>query len=108
MKIALVTGASAGMGREFVRQIAGSAEYEQIWVTARRADRLEALKSELGDKIVPIPLDLCDKTSFDTLAEKLKSASATVALLVTAAGLGKYGSFPILSEENAELMVSHQ
>jgi short-subunit dehydrogenase len=106
MKIALVTGASAGMGREFVRQIADCAEYEQIWVTARRADRLEALKSELGNKIVPIPLDLCDKAAFDTLAEKLKGASATVALLVTAAGLGKYGSFPILSEENAELMVN--
>ena len=73
MKIALVTGASAGMGREFVRQIADCAEYEQIWVTARRADRLEALKSELGDKIVPIPLDLCDKASFETLAEKLKA-----------------------------------
>jgi short-subunit dehydrogenase len=106
MKIALITGASAGMGREFVRQIADSSEYEEIWVTARRADRLEALKSELGDKIVPVPLDLCDEASFITLSEKLKAASATVALLVTAAGLGKYGSFPILSEENAELMVN--
>ncbi|MBO5778233.1 MAG: SDR family NAD(P)-dependent oxidoreductase [Clostridia bacterium] len=106
MKIALITGASAGMGREFVRQIASEAEYEEIWVTARRADRLEALKTELGDKIVPIPLDLCDDSSFETLSQKLKEKSATISLLITAAGLGKYGSFPKLSEENAELMVN--
>ncbi len=106
MKIALITGASAGMGREFVRQIVSEAEYEEIWVTARRADRLEALKTELGDKIVPIPLDLCDESSFETLSQKLKKQSATISLLITAAGLGKYGSFPKLSEANAELMVN--
>lgn len=106
MKIALVTGASAGMGREFVRQIAGDSRYDQIWITARRAERLEEVKQELGEKIVPIPLDLCDPTAFDILSHRLKTASATVSLLVTAAGLGKYGSFPVLSEENAELMVN--
>lgn len=106
MRIALVTGASAGMGREFVRKIATDTQYDEIWVTARRADRLEALRTELGDKIVPIPLDLCDPASFATLSAKLKEASATVGLLITAAGLGKYGSFEKLSEDNAELMVN--
>lgn len=108
MKIALITGASAGMGREFVYQIARSEsrKYDQIWVTARRADRLEALKEELGDRIVPIPLDLCDPASFQTLSAKLKDAGATIGMLITAAGLGKYGSFEKLSEDNAELMVN--
>ena len=45
MKIALVTGASSGLGREFVRQIAEQGKVEEIWAIARRRDRLEALQS---------------------------------------------------------------
>ena len=41
MKIALVTGASSGLGREFVRQIAEQGKVEEIWAIARRRDRLE-------------------------------------------------------------------
>ena len=40
MKIALVTGASSGLGREFVRQIAEQGKVEEIWAIARRRDRL--------------------------------------------------------------------
>ena len=39
MKIALVTGASSGLGREFVRQIAEQGKVEEIWAIARRRDR---------------------------------------------------------------------
>lgn len=106
MRIALITGASAGMGREFARQIAADPGYDEIWVAARRENRLQELKDELGDRIVPITLDVCEEESFQCLREKLLIRSATVALLVTAAGLGKYGSFPAISEKNAELMVN--
>lgn len=106
MKIAIVTGASAGMGREFVRQITSRyRELDEVWVIARREDRLLALKNELGNKIRPLILDLCDESSFDKLKSELSAADAEIKLLVTAAGLGKYGSFPKLSEQNAELMV---
>ena len=47
MKIALVTGASSGLGREFVRQIAEQGKVEEIWAIARRRDRLETLAAEL-------------------------------------------------------------
>lgn len=40
MKIALVTGASSGLGREFVRQIAEQGKVEEIWAIARRRDRM--------------------------------------------------------------------
>lgn len=106
MRIAIVTGASAGMGREFVHQIAAKySELDEIWVIARREERLAQLKEQLGDKIRPMVLDLCDEASFEQLERALRETGAEVALLVTAAGLGKYGSFPKLSESNAELMV---
>ena len=50
MKIALVTGASSGLGREFVRQIAEQGKVEEIWAIARRRDRLEAAAIHLNDK----------------------------------------------------------
>ncbi len=106
MQIAVITGASAGMGREFVRQIAKKyGELDEIWVIARREERLIELRDELGGKIRPLALDLCDEGSFDSLKSALEEANAEVELLVTAAGLGKYGAFPKLSEANAELMV---
>ena len=47
-KTAVVTGASSGMGREFVRQIAGKYPWlEEIWAIARRAEELEKLKEEV-------------------------------------------------------------
>lgn len=94
------------MGREFVRQIAEKYSHlDQIWVIARREERLIELQNELGEKIRPFALDLCNERSFIILKEALEETQAEVKLLVTAAGLGKYGSFPKLSEENAELMV---
>ena len=49
MKIALITGASSGIGREYARQIDKMKECDEIWVVARREDRLNALKEELSD-----------------------------------------------------------
>ena len=60
MKIAIVTGASSGIGREYVRQIAEREALDEIWVVARREERLEELKSAIKTKIVPICVDLCE------------------------------------------------
>ena len=106
MKYALVTGASSGMGREFAVQIAESGEYDRVIVIARRADRLAQLADKYGEKIVPLALDLTDEGSFEILGEKLRSENIALSLLVAAAGLGKYGSFAGLSEQNCELMVN--
>ena len=46
MNIAIVTGASSGMGREFVRQLSAWVRVDEIWAVARRADALEELKKE--------------------------------------------------------------
>ena len=93
MKIAIVTGASSGMGREFVLQLSGYVDVDEIWVIARRAAALEALKAEVSVPVRPIPLDLSDSASFDTLAALLEAEQPGVKLLVNAAGFGKFGAY---------------
>ncbi len=93
MKISVVTGASSGMGRDFVRMIDKIETCDQIWVIARRADRLSEIKSQTGKDIVPIELDLSKEESFEIYARMLKDADADVVALVNAAGFGKFGKF---------------
>ena len=94
MKTAIITGASSGLGQEFVRQLADVfPEIEAYWLIARRADRLEEVAESLPDKQVEcLPLDLCDLMSFSTLQEKLTAERPEVALLINNAGCGYLGN----------------
>lgn len=93
MKTAIITGASSGLGREFVRQIADVfPEIECYWLIARRAERLEEMAADLPDKTVKcIPMDLCDNMSFMTFRELLMTEQPEVELLVNNAGCGYLG-----------------
>ena len=93
MTIAIVTGASSGMGREFVRQLSGYVTVDEVWAIARREDALRELSAECPFPVRPIPLDLCEDASFDRFAALLAAESPDVKLLVNAAGFGKFGSF---------------
>ena len=93
MKIAIVTGASSGMGREFVLQLSQYVTVDSIWVIARRTEALQALQEQTQIPIRPISLDLCDPASFWAYADLLQREQPDVKLLVNAAGFGKFGSF---------------
>jgi short-subunit dehydrogenase len=93
MKIAVITGASSGMGREFALRIDETEVLDEIWVIARRRDRLEQLDNELSAKTRCISLDLSDKASLDAYAALLDSEKPEVAVLVNGSGFGKFGAF---------------
>ena len=93
MKIAVITGASSGMGRDFVRMIDKIEECDEIWVIARRAERLAEIESLTGKKIVPVELDLSERESFSVYAKMLEESQPDIVALVNAAGFGKFGSF---------------
>ena len=105
MKIAIVTGASSGMGREFVHQLSGYETVDEIWAVARRAEALEALKSEVSAPVRPVVLDLLKPESFDTLRAMLEAETPDVRLLVNAAGFGKFGSFDKIPLEDECRMI---
>lgn len=94
MKTAIITGASSGLGREFVRQLADVfPEIESYWLIARRTDRLQELAEALPDKQVEcLSMDLCDTMSFVALQEKLTADRPEVSLLINNAGCGYLGN----------------
>ena len=91
MKIAIVTGASSGMGREFVLQLNQYVTVDEIWVIARRREALAQLESISPVAVRVVPLDLCKGESFESYAQLLAQEKPEVALLVNAAGFGKFG-----------------
>ncbi len=100
MNIAIVTGASSGMGREFVRQLSDHVQVEEIWAIARRESALERLKEEVRVPVRPVVLDLTDQESFRVLEELLKTEKPNIRLLVNAAGFGKFGPYHKVSLED--------
>lgn len=92
---ALVTGASAGIGREFARALA--ARGHGVTLVARRAERLEELATELrgehGVRVEVIPTDLADQDACDRLVEEVDHRGLVVEILVNNAGFGIYGPF---------------
>ena len=76
MNIAIITGASSGMGKEFVIQGDKRYNLDEIWVIARRKERLEELVPLCSAKVVPICLDLLNSESFNFLAKKYKTKVA--------------------------------
>ena len=100
MKIAIVTGASSGMGREFVRQLHSYVSVDEIWAIARRASALEELKSETAIPVRPVMLDLLQPESFTAFAKLLEEEKPDVKLLVNAAGFGKFGKAENVSLED--------
>lgn len=93
MNIAVVTGASSGMGKEFVLQLSRFVQVDEIWAIARREDALKALQGQSATQVRPISLDLCNSESFCRFSSLLEEEKPNIKLLVNAAGFGKFGDF---------------
>lgn len=97
MNIAIITGASSGLGKEFALQICRkyASDIDEIWLLARRKEPLLELAREIsasGNCIgVAIPMDITDDTQMDDFKEKLEIENHTVKYLVNAAGMAKIG-----------------
>ena len=105
MRIAVITGASSGMGREFVRQIDAAETLDEIWVIARRRERLESLAKETRAPLRILPLDLTKDESIDAYKAMLETETPDVAVLVNAGGSGKFCAFREASVEDYRAMV---
>jgi len=107
-KIAVVTGASSGIGAEIARHLKNETDLE-IWLVARRQDRLDAMAKELeesGAHTRCLSLDLQDPKSWKQLEDEVASSGSTVAWLVNNAGFGYSGLFENESLESIEGMTS--
>ncbi|MEA4853917.1 MAG: SDR family NAD(P)-dependent oxidoreductase [Christensenella sp.] len=105
MGIAIVTGASSGMGREFVKQISAHGQMDEIWVVARRKERLEALRSEVKTPLRVLSLDLTQQSSIDEILQVLQTGNPQVRLLCNCSGFAKFGDFEEVSINDALAMI---
>jgi short-subunit dehydrogenase len=100
--VALVTGASAGLGVEFARQLA--AQGRPLVLAARRGDRLESLAKELGDSRA-VEIDLAKPGAAERLMTDIDRSGETVELLVNNAGFGLIGPFARLDSNRLREMI---
>ncbi len=103
MGIAIITGASSGIGAQFARELAPMVD--ELWFVARRKDRMISLGEEIGKKYKVIEADLSVKDGIDLLKACLAQEKPDVKYLVNAAGFGDFGAFDELSESAVETMI---
>ena len=106
-RIAIITGASSGIGEEFSRQVCEKHDYDEIWIIARRKEKLEALATSLNatknfNVVRPVEMDVAGKEGVERLKtflaeedEKLHKVESgiEIGLLINNAGFGTYGPF---------------
>lgn len=106
MKIAIVTGASSGMGREMVFEIADRfGGIGEIWAIARRGERLKEFDGRVPVPVRVFSLDLTTAGGLSSLEEALKEQKPDVKLLINAAGFGRIGTAKEIVWRTSSLMV---
>ena len=90
LKIAVITGASSGIGKKFCELLPKNFSFDEVWVIARNQDRLEKLKDILPYKIRVFTLDLSKENSYLELENALKQQNPEIGLLINASGFGKF------------------
>lgn len=109
-KVAIITGASSGIGREFALQIAQKYRtIDEIWLIARRKDRLAEVKSEIkaisGKLVRILALDLTDDSDIQFYKKLLERQDPSIRVLVNAAGYGIAGHFENMTEDDVTGMI---
>lgn len=88
-KVAVVTGASSGLGRHFSEHLIDRGA--QVFGLARSLDTLNALRDELGDAFHPVRCDVRDEDAVATAFDTVMDARGRIDVLINNAGLGQFG-----------------
>lgn len=106
MNIAIITGASSGMGMEFARQLDHClGKTEEIWLLARRKEPMEELAQAMHIKTRIIAIDLTSEKELAQFAEVLAISNPKITVLANCAGVGSYGDFTKQSREDVSAMI---
>lgn len=104
-KIVILTGATGGLGREFLRQIL-KAEIDEVWAIARNEQKLLELHRKYGEKLIPISLDLSDTKGIEQFECRLREKKPQVVYLINNAGMAKMGKYDEFSLEEIDRAIN--
>ena len=105
MKIAVITGASSGIGRQFALDADRNERFDEIWLIARDRAKLTRTADMMRTKTRVIPLDLAEHESIDSLYRLLGEMQPEIEILVNAAGFGKIGASDVIGRRDTEDMI---
>lgn len=107
MDIAIITGASSGLGVEFLSAIIEKYNtLDEIWIIARREERLKELSSKYKKIVVrPIALDLAQSESYESLEETLNDKKPKIQVLINNAGVERFGRLDEMSAFDIQNMI---
>ncbi len=91
-KIAVITGASSGMGKRFAETVDRYGTFDEVWIIARHKEHLEELRTTVPFPVRVLALDLTDRSSFDAYAAALAEQPVEVGLLMNCSGFGKFSA----------------
>lgn len=93
MKIAVITGASGGLGAAFVRAVSRRNEADEIWMIARRKEIMEKLARDTGTPCRIITADLCSRSDLQMIASLLARHEPVISLFISNAGIAEKKTF---------------
>lgn len=106
MRVGIVTGASSGLGRAYAQRLDKSGQVDELWLIARREERLTRLADTLEKPCRILALDLTGEESMTLLRDLLEEEKPLVKYLVCAAGFGKFGRAEDLTGEETGDMIA--
>ncbi len=96
--IAIITGATGGLGQEFVREVLKE-QVDEIWTVARNQEKLDKLKKQFGDKVRAVKCDLSKADDLAALKDLIIAEKPDIKLLINNAGMGDMGESSEFSDE---------
>lgn len=102
-KIAIVTGASSGLGASFSQILVNNGA--TVYGLARSEDKLKKVLDKLGDSFIPVKMDMTNRTAIDTWMDDTFDANRTPDILINNAGVGYFGEVEDLPVEEWEAMI---
>ena len=98
-RIAIVTGANSGIGKEFTKIISTYDDIDEIWAIALDIDRLNDIRRAFGDHIKIYSMDLTDRNNLAAIELLLKTEKPSIKYLVNCAGVAEFGDYSDISNE---------
>lgn len=110
MSVVIITGASSGLGSQYARELVKKKDVTEIWLIARRRERLFAVSEELKAirpelTVRALSLDLLSEEALQLYEERLEKEKPKVSWLINAAGMGKIGENKDLSRQDLDRMI---